>query len=336
VLGTHSSSPVETQLAQVETVQTLTFTPTIGTVVTTGPAGNVRADDVTYAPAGYNHVYGALAFDAASNNLDMNIAVGAGTLRKPLIIVGNYTAGDPSVVKLAGITLVADTDYFASPRASASQLWITLNRDLTGATNRLEITGGGGLGTPANVVAAATSGSQVTISWTAVAGAASYEVQRSVNIASANGGFATIATPAGTSYNNIGLTADTTYLYRVRAVNGVVMSGFSAIDPATTTIFSDDPLNAGVVIKAAHVTQLRTAVNAMRAAGNLGAQAFTDPVLAAGSAIKAVHMTQLRTALDQARAAIGLAALVYIDPAINAGVTTIKAAHVTGLRTGVK
>jgi len=52
--------------------------------------------------------------------------------------------------------------------------------------------------------------------------------------------------------------------------------------------------------------------------------------------IKAVHMTELRSALDAARAAIGLPALVYTDPTITPGSTVIKAAHVTEVRAGTQ
>ena len=140
ILGTHSSSPVEAQRTQVETMQSVTLTASVGTVVTSGPAGVTRADNVSYAPAGYNHVYGALAFTAAGNALDANVAVGSGTLTKPLIIVGSYSGGNPQV-KFAGVTLTADVDYFASLRSSPNELWITLNRDLSGGTNHLQITG---------------------------------------------------------------------------------------------------------------------------------------------------------------------------------------------------
>jgi Dockerin type I domain/Fibronectin type III domain/Putative Ig domain len=183
VLGQRTAAPVEAQVTQVETIQLLTLTASTGSVVTSGPAGITRADNVTYSPAGYNHVYGALAFNAAGNALDANIAVGAGTLKKPLIIVGNYTGGDP-VVKVGGVTLAADADYFASVLASANELWITLNRDLNGATNRLEITGGapataptitsaappgGTFGTAYNYTVTATG--SPTISFTFTAGA---------------------------------------------------------------------------------------------------------------------------------------------------------------------
>lgn len=138
VLGAHSATPVEAQVTQVEVVHTVTLSTTTGSVVSSGPAGVGRPDNVSYVPAGYNHVYGALAFAASGNALDANIAVGSGTLKKPLLIVSNYSAAAPAV-RLNGVTLVADTDYFASTRASASELWITLNRDLSGGTNRVEV-----------------------------------------------------------------------------------------------------------------------------------------------------------------------------------------------------
>ena len=330
VLGTHSSAPVETQVTQVETMQTVTFTPAIGTVVTTGPAGVTRADNVTFSPAGYNHVYGALALSAAGNQIDIDINVGAGTLKKPLIIVSNYTAGDPQVVRYGDQALVADRDYFASPRPAASELWITLARDVTGAGNRLEITGGG-FGTPANFSATATSTTAVTISWTAVGGAAEYAIERNVN----NAGFAPLITIPGTTHNDLALTANTSYLYRVRALGPGGPSGYTPVDVATTIIFTDDPLNVGTSVKALHVTQLRTAANALRAAAGQGAQAFTDPALAAGTSIKVAHITELRTAIDLARSTIGLDALAYVDDPIAAG-TTVKAAHISNLRAGVK
>lgn len=335
VLGQHSivPEPVDAQVTQVETIQSLTLSTTPpGNVVTSGPAGNVRADNVTYAPAGYNHVYGALAFQATGNALDANVSVGSGTLNKPLVIVSNYTSASEPVVMLGGTPLVADTDYFDSLRPSANELWITFNSNFSGATNHIQIQVPGGLAAPTNLVAAATSTTSVSLTWTAVAGAASYEIWRS----SGHSAFALLNTSVGATYGDSGLTANTSYLYKVRAINGGNQSPFSGVDPATTTIFTDDPVSAGVPIKAVHITQLRTAVNAMRAAGGLGAAVFTDPALAAGTLIKAVHVTELRTALDQARSAIGISVLVYVDPTITANVTTVKAAHVTDLRNGVK
>jgi hypothetical protein len=140
VLGLHSADPVGAQVAQVETVQNTTVTASIGSVVTSGPAGINRADPVTYAPAGWNHVYAAWALQAAANQVDANFNVGAGTLSNPLVIVSSWTAGAlPGTVRFNGATLVQDADYFPSLRAGSLELWITINRNLIGATNRLEI-----------------------------------------------------------------------------------------------------------------------------------------------------------------------------------------------------
>ncbi|HSP16799.1 MAG TPA: glycoside hydrolase family 44 protein [Thermoanaerobaculia bacterium] len=188
------------------------------------------------------------------------------------------------------------------------------------------------LNAPGNVVATATSTSTATVTWSAVAGAASYQVYRS----SMNGAYALAGPSVGTTFNDAALGANTTFLYKVRAVSGAAVSPFSSVDPATTIMFTDDPLAAGTIAKTVHIDQLRTAVNAMRDAAGLGHQVFTDDPIVAGTAIQSVHLTQLRSALDQARAAMGVAPLVYTDPAITAGFTTIKAAHITDLRNGVK
>jgi len=83
------------------------------------------------------------------------------------------------------------------------------------------------------------------------------------------------------------------------------------------------------------VTELRTAVNALRGAAGLGAASFTDASLP-GIPIKALHITQLRAALDAARIALGLPAITYADSALTAGVTPVKAVHLQQLRNGIE
>ncbi|HEU4888458.1 MAG TPA: fibronectin type III domain-containing protein, partial [Thermoanaerobaculia bacterium] len=328
VLGTHTTSPVETQVTQVETVQSVVLSADIGSVVTSGPAGIMRADNVTYDPPGYNHVYGALAFSADGNALDANIEVGAGTLKKPLIVVSNYTGEEPEVT-FGGVLLAADADYFASLRADASELWITLNLDLSGAVNHLEIGGDVAIpSAPADVVAAPFSSTRVDITWTAVAGADSYEVDRR----SPGGAFTLVGSPAGNSFSDTTASANTAYLYQVRAVNGAGTSVDSTPDLATTVIFTDNPLSA-IKVKAVHLSQLRTAVNAVRALGGLGAAAFTDAAVA-NLKIKAVHFIELRTALDAARTALSLSTGGYTDAAL--ANVKVKVIHTEELRDRVE
>jgi hypothetical protein len=87
--------------------------------------------------------------------------------------------------------------------------------------------------------------------------------------------------------------------FEVWVMNRTDPSRAKSRPPATTVMFTDTSL-AGVVIKAAHITELRTAVNAMRAAAGLSSTAFTDGSRP-GVIIKRVHIAELRSSLDEAR-----------------------------------
>lgn len=181
---------------------------------------------------------------------------------------------------------------------------------------------------PTGLVATANGTTQVNLTWNAVAGASHYEVWRSFD----GGAFALLDSPASPSLIDGSVVAGKTWLYRVRAVAGVQTSPFSAVKAATTIVFTDDPLvPRSTRIKAVHITELRAAVNAMRASAGLAPLA-ADPTIGSGQRIRAQHITALRTGLNEARAAIGLAALTYTD----ATLTVIKAVHVQELRSGVK
>jgi fibronectin type 3 domain-containing protein len=97
--------------------------------------------------------------------------------------------------------------------------------------------GAGKLNAPAGPAAptglTATQGNtQVALSWTASSGATSYNVKRST----VNGsGYATVASPATTSYTNTGLANGTQYYYVVTAVNAGGESGNSNQASATPT-----------------------------------------------------------------------------------------------------
>lgn len=184
---------------------------------------------------------------------------------------------------------------------------------------------------PANVVATATSTSSVSVSWTASAGALSYNVYRSA-VGSA---FTLAGSSSTTNFTDGARSADTSYLYKVRAVNGTE-SGDSNIDLATTTIFTDTLASGATPIKAVHVNELRTAVNAVRTLAGLSAYTFTDATITSFvTPVKAAHVTELRTALDQARAALSLPTLAYTDT-ITPTTTPVKAVHLNELRAGVQ
>ncbi|MCC6808282.1 MAG: hypothetical protein IT381_12740 [Deltaproteobacteria bacterium] len=132
VLGKHSDAVVAKQVTQIETVQATTLTAP-GSVITAGPGGVARTDSVTYAPAGWNHVYGTWELRAAANRVRATLAVATGALKSPVIVVHDWTAGAPTEVTLDGAPLAAGSGYFASVDASSTALWITVNASLSGA-----------------------------------------------------------------------------------------------------------------------------------------------------------------------------------------------------------
>lgn len=139
VLGTHSSNPVDADVGDAEAAQSLTLTALTGSVASNGPSGVADGTLRAYVPLGWDGVYGALTFAAAGNHLDANIKVGNGALRHPLIVVRGFTSGAYPTLTLNGQALVMDQDWFPSLRPASNELWITLNRDLAGASNRIVV-----------------------------------------------------------------------------------------------------------------------------------------------------------------------------------------------------
>lgn len=89
---------------------------------------------------------------------------------------------------------------------------------------------------PANLTATAASSTQINLSWTASTddiAVTGYSLERCQGAACTT--FAQIATPTGTTFNDTGLTASTSYSYRVRATDSAGnLSGFSATATAST------------------------------------------------------------------------------------------------------
>ena len=135
---------------------------------------------------------------------------------------------------------------------------------------------------------------------------------------------------AGQTYTN------STYQFRVAAAS---LSGSNVVVSVSrlTPHYTDDPLTARVsIVKAEHITELRTAIDMLRLRYGLGAFAWTDNSLAAGSTgVKAVHVTDLRTALNAAYVAAGRTPPIYTDATIAVAGTVVKAAHITELRAAI-
>ncbi len=130
----------------------------------------------------------------------------------------------------------------------SSVLTLTASNSVTPGTSNVQVTATAGLishtttialtltvpppPAPAGLSATAVSSSQINLSWSAASGATSYNVKRSTT---SGGPYTTVQTGVtGTSFNNTGLNASTTYYYVVSAVNAGGESANSAQASATT------------------------------------------------------------------------------------------------------
>ncbi len=187
---------------------------------------------------------------------------------------------------------------------------------------------------PTNLIADTFSSARIDLTWTAAPGAHHYQVERAPNL----GGTFTVVNSnvVGTSYQDTTVTSVNAYLYRVRTADSVGnLSAPSGVDVATAITFTDNPLTVGTTpVKAVHMTELRQAVNAVRAAANLSAATWTDPTLSTSVPIKAVHVTEMRSNLDAALTALGITTSAYTDPSLTG--IAIKKVHVDEVRQRVK
>jgi fibronectin type 3 domain-containing protein len=86
--------------------------------------------------------------------------------------------------------------------------------------------------TPTGLIVGA-SGTTISVSWNAAAGATGYGLSRAT---AAAGPYSRIATPSGTSYSDTGLTPGTTYYYKISAINPAGSSADSAEAHATVGV----------------------------------------------------------------------------------------------------
>lgn len=175
--------------------------------------------------------------------------------------------------------------------------------------------------------ASAASSTAVVIRWSAVAHAARYQIERRT----AGGSFVAIETvfaPA-LSFTDSAVTANTSYLYRVRPFDsGGNPGALSAPDVATTMVV---PIVTGAKIRAADIAALRSAIDTLRAFAGLPRATYTNPTVARGMRIAAIDLIEMRRAADEARNAAGLLPLAYTD-ALTPRVTPVKALHFRELR----
>lgn len=224
-----------------------------------------------------------------------------------------------------------------TPSASSVTLTVTVTsaQGCGISVSKTLATSCGAVSAPTNVLATATSSSNIQVTWTASAGATSYNVYRTAD----NVTYSMVSTPGavtGTTYNDPA-SSNKAYKYKVRAVNGGE-SGDSNADFAVALVFTDPTITAlSTPVKAVHITELRTCLNALRTLNaNQVAFSFTDPTLTTGvTTAKAVHISELQTQINTVRTALGFSTVSFTETP-TATVTPVKKTHIDQLRAAVQ
>ena len=103
------------------------------------------------------------------------------------------------------------------------------------------------------------------------------------------------------------------------------------------TVFTDDTLVVGMTTaKAQHITELRQAIDALRAVAGLSPAPWTNATLVPTiTVIKAVYIQELRTYLDDVATRLGYPTQSYTDPSLTTSYL-IKRAHIEELRQRIR
>jgi parallel beta helix pectate lyase-like protein/List-Bact-rpt repeat protein len=117
----------------------------------------------------------------------------------------------------------------------------------------------------------------------------------------------------------------------------VVMDQARAVTVRFSRVFTDSTLTRfASVIRAIHVTELRSAIDTLRARQGLAAFGWTDSAIAANATVvMRTHLAEMRSALAAVSAARGLAAPTWTDATITPNATPIRAVHIAELRAAV-
>jgi len=192
------------------------------------------------------------------------------------------------------------------------------------------------LAIPTGLTATTQPDSTVQLTWNPSPNAEAYDIERR---SSDSPVWAPLITGVvGTTYNDGDVVGNRAYIYRITATSSAAdPSNVSRADAASTFVFADDPVIAGVLVQGAHIVQLRNATDAFRIATGLVAFDYTDASVDGTVAVSTVHIDDLRSAEVEGREKIGMDPPVYpTDPTLTPASTKIKAAHINELRNALR
>src|SRR5205085_543259 len=101
--------------------------------------------------------------------------------------------------------------------------------------------------------------------------------------------------------------------FLVLVLTGVVSHAMAGVTPG----FKDDPLLAGTLVQAQHVTQLRDAIDLALAAAGHDPADYTNKTL---DHVDAIDVMQMRSALALARTDLNLKPITFTDPTLSSSI----------------
>jgi fibronectin type 3 domain-containing protein len=128
------------------------------------------------------------------------------------------------------------TAYYFTMKAGNATGWSAGSTPVSGITTALAA--------PTGLSVTAQSSSGIAVNWSAVSEAALYKIYRA---GSSSGPFTNIAASSAASYTDTGLTAGTTYWYKVSAVNGTEGTQSAAVSGMTLNTDADLFVGSGTI-----------------------------------------------------------------------------------------
>src|SRR5881396_1487389 len=295
------------------------------------------------------------------------------------VVSGTATAGAPFLVTSGGsYSLSAGQSQRVSVRFSPTSTGTFAGSvTFSGAAGMTRTVTGTGISVspiaPSGLTATAASSSQIDLAWQDNSGnETEFRIERKTGSGGTSGQVATVGTNT-TGFSDTGLSPGTTYVYRVQACNAVGCSGYS--NEATATTPSDVAFTWTVTSAPAGIIGCASSCSASFRAGTMvtltakpesqasfktwrgacsgtatcrlamsGVQSvtaafsmiFSDATVSPGdTTVKAVHVTDLRTAISTLRRVTGLPPFGWTDATLGVGTAVVKAVHFRELRTAL-
>ena len=210
---------------------------------------------------------------ASTLNVSWNASTGATSYQvyRDISSTGNFNTNvyNSSGTSFTDTSLAASTIYYYKVKATNSYGSSVLSAYASGATT----SAGSPPATPTGLAVSGPTSSTLNVAWNSSSGATSYQVYRDT---SSTGNFATnVYNSSGTSFTDNGLTASTTYYYKVKATNTYGSSVLSAYASGATTSGGSAPATpTGLAVSGPTSSTLNVAWNS--SSGATSYQVYRD------------------------------------------------------------